>query len=891
MDNKNRHQPPKWATRFIGWYCKPKYLEDLLGDLQEYFERNVVSNGYRYAQFVYIIDALKFFRRYTVKTPRFFSLIINSIMIGNYIKTSGRSLMRNKLFSFINIIGLAISMSVGLLLISFLMDLNSYDQFHEKVDRIYRVTNLESSKGEHEIKYPTTSIKTGKILREQVSGIEKVGILRDDFSGDVLLGENSLPIKGFWAESSLFDIFTFPMLEGNPATALNNPYSVVLTESAATKFFGVGSAMGKAINLDSVDYQVTGIIKDIPFFSHLKFEALASLSTLEQISSEEPDLENWTNSYSNFVFVLLQENADKLLLDSELQTIADYENQLVDPHGNSVRDIHLELLPVDEIVVGEDLARSEGLHYQVPHISTAVLWFLFSLAILVIVSSCFNYTNLSLARAMRRFKEIGLRKTIGANKSQVWQQFLIEAVMISLFALLLSLILFLIIKPQLINLALDLQKLIKLDLSPKVLFLFVCFALVVGVIAGVVPALIFAKVNAIDALKNVSSVKVFNPISFRKTLVVIQYTFTLIFITTTVVGYVQYKNILEFDLGFTTENILNINMQGNKPESFIEEMKAIPEVVDLSKSTIVTSIGNAWGGYMKYGIEDDSTLVMTNPVDENYLNLHHYELLAGGNFKMHPADPVSVREIIVNQELLRRFQIAGNNPEKAIGEEVTFSNNAWQDRKMTIVGVIKDFHYGKIDNQIQPVAFMFWTPENPLMVNAKIKTEDIQGTLGKIEEAWKRVDPSHPFQASFYQDAIEQAYSELSVMIKIIGFLSILAISIASMGLFGMVVYTTETKVKEVGIRKVMGASSMNLIYLLSRDFLWMLLVSAFIALPLTYLFFERYILTNFPYHEPVRLFELFAGLSSVILVALLMIGSQTIKASQTNPAEVLKSE
>lgn len=891
MDLKNRHHPPKWATRFINWYCKPKYLEDLLGDLNEYFERNLASKGFRYAQLVYVIDALKFFRSYTVKTPEFFNLITNSIMIGNYIKTSGRSLMRNKLFSFINIIGLAISMSVGLLLISFLMDLNSYDQFHENADRIYRVTNLESLKGEPEIKYPTTSLKTGKILREQVSGIEKVGILRDDFSGDVLLGNNSLPIKGFWAESSLFDIFTFPMLEGNPATALDHPYSVVLTESAANKFFGIGSAMGKAINLDSVDYQVTGIIKDIPFFSHLKFEALASLSTLEQIGVDGPDFENWTDSYSNFVFVLLKENADKRLLDSELQTIADHENQLVDPNGNSVRDIHLELLPLNEIVVGEDLARSEGLHYQVPHISTAVLWFLISLAILVIASSCFNYTNLSLARAMRRFKEIGLRKTIGANKSQVWQQFLIEAVMISLSALFLSLILFLILKPQLINMAPGLQTLIKLDLSPKVFILFVGFALVVGVIAGVVPALIFAKVNAIDALKNVSSVKVFNPMSFRKTLMVIQYTFTLIFITTTVVGYVQYKNILEFDLGFTTENILNINMQGNKPESFMEEMRAIPEVVELSKSTIVTSIGNAWGGYMKYSSGEDSALVMTNPVDENYLNLHQYELLAGGNFKMYPVDPGSVREIIVNQELLRRFQIAGNNPEQAIGEVVTFSNHAWQDREMTIVGVIRDFHYGKIDNQIEPVAFMFWTPENPLMINAKILPGDIQGTLGRIKKAWNKVDPSHPFQASFYKDAIEQAYSELSVMIKIIGFLSILAISIASMGLFGMVVYTTETKVKEVGIRKVMGASSLNLIFLLAKDFIWLLSVSAFVALPLTYLFFERYILMNFPYHEPVRLFELFAGLIAVILIAFLMIGSQTIKASQTNPAKVLKSE
>src|SRR5688572_31547001 len=269
---KQRHHPPFWAQRLIEWYCKPALAEDLIGDLNEYFERNVRSIGPRRAKLIYIIDAFKFFRSYTVRRPTFINLFINWIMIGSYIKTSGRSLMRNKLFSSINIVGLAISMSVGLLLIAFVLDLRSYDRFNKNGERIYRITSVATSKDQQGGKFASTSVKTGKLIREKVTGIEEVAIMRNDFSQDAKVGDNILPIKGFWAESSLFRIMTFPFVEGNPETALKHPYSIVLTESAAKKLFGNGSALGKAIKFDTFDYQVTGVMKDVPFFSHISFE-------------------------------------------------------------------------------------------------------------------------------------------------------------------------------------------------------------------------------------------------------------------------------------------------------------------------------------------------------------------------------------------------------------------------------------------------------------------------------------------------------------------------------------------------------------------------------------------------------------------------------------------
>lgn len=810
-------------------------------------------------------------------------------MIGSYIKTSRRNLMRNKLFSFINIVGLAISMSVGLLLIAFVLDLRSYDRFHKNGDRIYRITNVATVNGEQTGKFASTSIKVGKLIQEKVPGAE-VAMVGNDFSQDATVGDNILPIKGFWADPSLFRVFTFPMLEGNPETALKDPYSIVLTETAARKLFGSKDVLGKAIQFDTLNYRVTGVMKDVPFFSHIHFEALVSLSTAEQINKSK-DFDKWASRWSNYVYLLLPENADLASIQSQLDGIAGEANLIEDN-----TKIRLELLPLYNIVVGETLRRTEGGPGSVgPHMPPIVLWILGGLALVVILSACFNYTNLSIARALRRFKEVGLRKAIGAGKNEVRLQFLVEAIMISLAALVLSFFLFLALRPMLINLAPEMQRTVKLELTLPVLIAFIAFSVTVGVMAGFVPALFFSKVSAISAFRNVStpayrSVKVFKYITLRRALVVVQYTLTLIFITTTAIGYVQYKNILGFDLGFTTENILNIDMQGNRPDAFVRKLNEIPEVTALSRSLIVTGVGNAWGGFVKYRNSRDSALVMTNSVDENYLTLHEYKLMAGGSFKTRPTTATAATEMIVNQQFLKRFNIGQNDPEKAIGEVVTFSN-FHGTRQVTIVGVMKDFHYGKVDNLIEPVAFMHWTPEDRTVVNVKIKSTDMPATRAKMESAWMEIDRVHPFEAKFYTEEIEEAYSEFSTMLKIIGFLAFLAISIASMGLFGMVAYTTETRLKEISIRKVMGATSGNLIYLLSRGFLVQLSIAALIALPVTYLFFENIVLTNFPYHTPVQIVELFVGLLAVLLIAFLMIGSQTMKAAESNPAEVLKSE
>lgn len=792
-------------------------------------------------------------------------------------------MVRNKLFSAINILGLSIGMSVGLLLIAFIHDVLSYDLFHEKGNRIYRITSSAKFREGYSTRCATTSIKIGKLIPEKVTGVEEIALMQSEFSGDAIVNNQTIPLTGFYAEPSVFRMFTWPLLKGDPATALDKPYSILLTETSAKKIFGTEDAFDKAIRFNHVDYEVTGILKDVPFFSHLQFEALVSYSTYEIRKSKEPDYLQWANVWQrNYVYLLLSENTPVSAVQSQLDMICTEENK-----KENEAQIKLTLLPIQDIMMGENLENS--IRQVMP---VVVLWITGALALIVILSACFNYTNLSIARSMRRFKEVGLRKVIGAGEHQVRIQFFAEAVLISLIALLLSFALFLLLRPQFISIAPELLKMVKLEITLRMVLLFIGFSLAVGILAGFLPALFFSKVNVMSALRDVSTVKVFKGLSFRRVLVVIQYTLTLIFITSTMIGYVQYKNILAFDLGFNTENILNISLQKNKSEALINGLKAIPEVTGVSQSRLLTSVGNAWGGFIKYKNVRDSSLVLTNIIDEHYIPLHEYKLVAGRNFITRPLTRNATSEIIVSEKVVKQLHIADGDPQKAVGEEILMDNH-----KLTITGVIKDFHYAKLDETIKPVAFTYLTPDAFLtsdgrdgLLNVGLNTTNPVETMEKIQEVWKSVDPVHPLDATFYDDSIEEAYSDLSAMIKVIGFLSFIAISIASLGLFGMVVFTTETRLKEISIRKVLGASSGNLVVLLSRHFVMLLALSACISLPITYLFFQRLVLIRFPFHEPIGM-ELFAGLFAVLIIAFLMIGSQTIKAAQSNPAKTLKND
>lgn len=871
--------PPRWAQKLLHWYCRPELLEDLEGDFNEYFERNLKTKTARRARLIYVLDVLKFFRPYTVRKPKFLNLFIHWLMLSSYFKTSRRSLVRNKLFSFINIFGLAVSMSVGLLVIAFLTDLFSYDQFHEKKDRTYRLLTRTESDDHKIMNFASTSLRAGYKLRETIPGVEDVALIRRGFYSDAKVSDEIIvPLEATWADPSFFKVFTFPMLKGNPATALKEPYSLVVTEKTARKLFGDTEALGKTVRFDTLNYTVTGVIKEVPKLSHMRFEALISLaSVLGQKADSDGGLMDWDNIYQNYVYLTLPENANLQAIQANLDKLSTAENVQLDH-----QTITLSLQPMNDIVLGDRLSNEIGIN-----IPKLVGWILIGLAFVVILSACFNYTNLSIARSMRRSREVGIRKVVGALKTHVLGQFMAEAVLISVMALVLSFLLFLFLRTQFTALAPQLADLVTLELSPLLILYFLLLAVVVGMAAGFLPSLFFSRIQAIQALKDASSLKVFRHVNMRKALIVTQYIFSLMFITATMIGYRQYQGFLSFDLGFTTENILNIRLQGNKSTLLKKELAEIPAVSQIATSGMVTSLGSLYGTQLKYQTKTtlDSAMVWFNFVDENYVPLHHHRFLAGTNFKNRPTKG-NETEVIVNEQVLKRFNIANRDPAKAIGVQLLVDN-----KPLIIVGVLKDFHYGTMEQKIEPTVFRYSAEETGGYLNVGIQSEDYPAALASIENAWQKIDKIHPLKATFYDDQIEEAYKQFEVMVKVIGFITFLAICIASMGLFGMVVFTTETRLKEISIRKVMGASESGLIFHLSKGFLLLLLIATLVALPVTYLFFDQYVLTKFVYHKPIGVSELVISVLVVMVLAFLLIGSQTLKAARTNPAKVLKSE
>ncbi|WP_293683515.1 MULTISPECIES: ABC transporter permease [unclassified Spirosoma] len=870
-------QPPRWAQRLLAWYCRPSILEDLQGDLNEYFERNLTMKGPRKARWIYCLDVLKFFRPYTIRKPDFINLFIHWIMLGSYLKTSRRSLVRNKLFSFINIVGLAVSMSVGLLVISFVADILAYDDFHEKRDRIYRVITTFKTPEQPPVDLASTSVKVGQRIRKSVPGIDALTILRNGFGGDATVGETTVPLGGHWADASFFKVFTFPLLEGNPATALKDPYSLVLTEKTAKKLFGDVDPLGKTVRLDTLNYTVTGLMKDVPKLSHIQFEALASFSTAEaQFTRKDPNFYGWDNIWQNYVYMVLPVQTKPESVLQALNTFTKQENS-----GLVNRTVSVSLQPLKEASLGPKLHNAIG-----PTMVPIVIWVLSGLALVIILSACFNYTNLSIARSLRRSREVGVRKIIGALKSHVLGQFMAESVIIALMALIVSFGLFLFLRTQFLALDPFINNLVSLEVSGWVILYYILLAILVGLLAGFLPALFFSRIKPIQVLRDVSALKVFRRVTLRKTLIIIQYGLSLIFITTTLIGYAQYRSFLTFDLGFTTDNILNINLKGNKGAVLANELSQIPGVVEVSKSQLITSLGSMGGTTMKYKDSQDSALVWHNMVDEHYLPIHKHKLLAGTNFTRHPKKGEEESEVIVNEQVIRRFNIAKRNPQKALGEQVVVDK-----KKLTIVGVLKDFHYGTMEKQIEPVMFRYFTDQLGGYLNVKVATTDLPATMANIEEVWRKLDKIHPMEAKFYDDQIEEAYQQFAIMIKVIGFVAFLAICIAFLGLLGMVVFMTETRLKEISIRKVLGASEGGLVYLLSKSFLNLLLLAAFVALPATCLFFDQVVLVNFAYHQPIRVNELVISVLVVMLPAFLMIVSQTLNAARKNPAKVLKSD
>lgn len=867
-------RPPRWARRFLEWYCRPELLEDLEGDLHEYFERNLRSKGKQKARLIYIIDVIKFLRLYTIRKPKPTETMNEFVVFQNYFKTSLRNIARNKLFSSINITGLAVSMCVGLLLISLISELKSFDNFHVNAERIYRVNNLLRGADGYVSNYATTSVLTGQKIKESVSGIQHVVTMRRGFSKDVQYGDKIIPLKGFWADESFFDVFSFRLLSGNAATALKDPNSLVLTRSSSIKLFDEVDVAGKVVKIDSIDYMITGVVEDPPLNSHMKFDMLGSFVTVDVANAiQHQDWLSWDNMWANYVYILPSEGSDLKSIEKSLARISDEGNKTI---KNSQIDLYLE--PLREIALSRNMSNSIG-----PTVDRSAIVTLSILALIVIVSACFNYTNLSIARALRRTREVGIRKVIGASRRQVFNQFVFESVLLSLLSLVLAYVFFLLIRSEFLIMSGRFKEMVTLEPAVQTYLYFIGFSILVGVVAGVLPASFFSKINAARILKDVSGVKLFGYINLRKALITFQYTLSILFIVAVSIGYKQYRYSLTFDLGFQTQNVFTVELQGNKPAPLIKELSELPEVKQIAQANHISSVGANNTGDVKYKDVIDSAIMYLNFVDREYISLHEHKLVAGENFKPVLSAHQQRSGIIINEHTVKWMQLA--DPQDAIGEELTLDG-----KKYSVIGVIKDFHYERINYPIQNFAFCY-DPTKFEVLSLKVESVDMLATIDKIHAVWKKFDVIHPFEGKFYQDHIHEAYDKLSWIIKIIGFIAFLVISIASLGLLGMVIFTTEKRLKEISIRKVLGATESGLILLMSKGFVLLLIISSAIAIPCAYYFMDQVVFGKLVYRAPIGVIDLLMGTIVVMGIALFMIGTQTLKVARSNPAETLKNE
>ncbi len=864
------NKPPKWADTLLEWYCREELLEDLQGDLYEHFYRNQ-EKGRVLANLIYVIDVLKFFRFYTVKKLKTQTKMNRLALLKINFKTSIRVLRRNKLFSAINIIGLAISMSVGLLIISLITEMTGYDDFHTKGDQIYRVVNTIEDVG-FSGEFATTSLYVSNELDKRPAGFKNKVILNRRFGGVIDNKERKLPISGFYASKDFFNLFSFELLIGNGQTALASPFTLVLTESYANKLFGDTNPLGKTVKVDDVDFTITGVVADPPKNSHMKFESLASFETYKEEEKDHQSYGKPNRMWRTYIYLQIPDKQAIPTIQSNLNDIAIASNEI-----DGRRTYEIGLQPLYDIFTGEEKSNQIG-----PTFPMFMALILSAIAFIIVLAACLNYTNLSVARTLRRTKEIGVRKVLGATKSSLFGQFITEAVIVSLSALLISIGIFSIMRVEFLDIA-DVSSQLSLQVTWVTVVFFVLFAIVVGIIAGFLPSLIVTKLKSIDAFRQQDNVRLLPGIGLRKALIVFQFTLSIIFILFTVSLFRQYDYTQSKDLGFSTNQIVNMNIFDSDKDLLEHEFSKFPAVQEISFSNSIMHSGNK---SIVYGIYDDpldSAEVNYNSVSEQYLGIHKIELLAGTNFDPAANDELKKKQVIVNEKLLERFGFSG--PEEAIHEKLILDEEPYE-----IIGVTPDFHHNTLDDIIEPYAFRY-TPEEFHYANFRISSDDYVELMKQLSATWEAIDPVHPFEATFYDDEIANAYQFLSVLAKFIGFVSLLVISIATMGLIGMSVYEVETRIKEVSIRKVMGASAKSLVLLLSKKFLKLIMIAVLIATPISILGISELFLPEFEYSGPLGAIELTLSAMVVVIFAGLIIALQTIKAANSNPAVTLRNE
>lgn len=805
-------------------------------------------------------------------------------MFKNYFKTAVRSLLRHKFFSAINIFGLAVAMTICMAIIMLIADQMMYDRNNSKRDRIYRVNSLPlSENGMEEMETATTTLPLRQELLENYTGIEKaVRIVRGFGNMWLELEQNvNIPVAGFFVDPEMLEVFEYELEYGDQRTALIEPYSVVITKKAAKKLFREENPLGKTFKVGEQSlYKVTGVLKETTNKSHIVFDALASISTVKNLAESRyrRDIENWYQYTSGWIYVLLEKGKSPSDINPHFDKIHKaHFSKLTNP--DTQQKIKYKLQSLMRITPGPFINNPIG-----PFLPWIFIYFFAGLAAVVMLTSCFNFTNLSIARSLTRAREIGVRKVTGAMRWQIFVQFIAESVIVALFALIMAVLLLLFSKPFMMELSF--AQLLKWDLEANyfVFAIFIAFALIVGILAGLFPAVVMSSFQPVKVLKGFTNIKLFSRMGLRKSLLVAQFTFSLIFILSVIVVYNQLQLFLKADHGFNMDKKVIVYTNRESSQLMKTELLKYSNIESVTAASHIPAAGTTYGQSFKRSLDEkDWTTVSYFSVDEDYLKNIDVQMVAGHFYKAEAGES-NKKFIVISEKAVEQFLF--KNPIDAIGQELIQQNDS---ARFQIIGVVKNYNHQMLMEEMSALALMY-KPEEYQLLQVKY-AGSYENASESIEKAWAKTNPALKIDYKDFYQEVHKIYDILfGDLISILGVISSLAIMISCLGLLGMATYATETRIKEISIRKVLGSSNRSLVYLLSKGFFSVLLLAIVLAVPAAY-FLNNLWLEQLAYHVSVDVMVILVGVMILIVFGVLTIGSQTWRAVFVKPVENLKSE
>jgi putative ABC transport system permease protein len=845
--------------------------ENLLGDLEEMFDRISRRTGKLAASCWYVLQILKFTPAY-VRNNIYWSFA----MIRNYVKIALRNIQKNKAYSFINIFGLAIGMACCLLIVLFVQDELSFDRYHEKGDRIYRLVDSFDVAGELSRFFALSSAPFAPALQAEFPEVEDAVRLMLGRRRMVTYKDKKFYEEGLiFADASLFNIFTFPLVKGDPDSALQAPGTLVVSEKIAQKYFGNSDPVNKSLKINEQEFLITGIMTEIPGNSHFHADMFASMKTIEQIPSiQERYFKSWARHEFYTYLLLKDENAAVGLKEKLPEFIEKHAAQQI--KGILGGTLHSDLQPL----------RSIHLHSQLQHeisptgdIKYVTIFSVIALFILLI--ACVNFMNLATARAANRSNEVGLRKVVGASRSQLVKQFLGESVLFTLVSLFLGLI-FVRLALSFFNALTD-KQIAAQSLSHPVLLLCILVILIfVGFVSGAYPAFFMSRYQPAKVLKG--QVKLGSGRSLlRKCLVIFQFTISIVLIISTIVVLFQLDFLKNRKLGFDKDHVVVVPIRKGTIRKNAESIKAeLFQNPNILKATMTIGVpGGVVAGDAIKLISDEGEKTLTVRMiytDHDYIKTMGMEILEGRDFeKTMSTDTESA--FIINEAAVRNLQL----------QDPLNTRFEWDRKKGKVIGVVKDFQFQSLKEEINPLVIHIW-PTNTYVFAIRIRPTNIPETLAFIESKWRELDPAHPFEYSFMDDTFDQLYKSEDRLSQVFSVFSLLAIMIASLGLLGLALFMVEQRTKEIGIRKILGASMGKIFVLLSKEFALLVLCANLFAWP-TAFFLMRGWLQNFAYRVDIAAWIYVAAAVLAFMVALLTVSFQAVKAALSDPVKSLRYE